>query len=127
MGILNVTPDSFSGDGLIASDGDPVRAAVARARAMVAEGADLLDVGGESSRPGHASVGAADEIARVVPVIRALRAALPDVPIIRRHHEARGRGRGHRGGRRPAQRRLGGRRRTAGWRAWRPPTASRSS
>ena len=81
MGILNVTPDSFSGDGLLASGGDPVRAAVARARAMVAEGADLLDIGGESSRPGHASVSAADEIARVVPVVRALRTALPDVPI----------------------------------------------
>jgi dihydropteroate synthase len=81
MGILNVTPDSFSGDGLLASGGDPVRAAVARAGAMVAEGADLLDVGGESSRPGHASVGVADEIARVVPVVRALRSALPDVPI----------------------------------------------
>lgn len=81
MGILNVTPDSFSGDGLIAATGDPVDAAVGRARAMVAEGADLLDVGGESSRPGHASVGVADEIGRVVPVVRALRAALPDVPI----------------------------------------------
>jgi dihydropteroate synthase len=81
MGILNVTPDSFSGDGLLASGGDPVRAAVARARAMVAEGADLLDVGGESSRPGHATVSVADEIARVVPVVRALRATLPDVPI----------------------------------------------
>src|SRR5664280_3211126 len=53
MGILNVTPDSFSGDGLVAAGGDPVRAAVALARSMVAQGADLLDVGGESSRPGH--------------------------------------------------------------------------
>ena len=51
MGILNVTPDSFSGDGLVAAGGDPVRAAVALARSMVAQGADLLDVGGESSRP----------------------------------------------------------------------------
>jgi len=81
MGILNVTPDSFSGDGLLAAGDDPVPAAVARARAMVAEGADLLDVGGESSRPGHASVSVADEIARVVPVVRALRTVLPDVPL----------------------------------------------
>jgi dihydropteroate synthase len=81
MGILNVTPDSFSGDGLIAAGGDPVHAAVARGRAMVAEGADLLDVGGESSRPGHERVSSADEIARIVPVVRALRAALPDTPI----------------------------------------------
>jgi dihydropteroate synthase len=90
MGILNVTPDSFSGDGLIAERsatrvdggvGDPVAAAVAIGREMVADGADLLDVGGESSRPGHANVSASDEIARVVPVIAALRAALPDTPL----------------------------------------------
>lgn len=81
MGILNVTPDSFSGDGLVAEGSDPVRAAVALARLMVAEGADLLDVGGESSRPGHAPVSVADELARVLPVIRALRAALPEVPL----------------------------------------------
>ncbi len=81
MGILNVTPDSFSGDGLIAAGGDPVRAAVALARSMVAEGADLLDVGGESTRPGHSPVSAQDEVARVVPAIWALRAALPDTPL----------------------------------------------
>jgi dihydropteroate synthase len=88
VGILNVTPDSFSGDGLLvgtdgrSSTGDgPVAAALALARRMVDEGADLLDVGGESSRPGHAAVGAAAETDRVVPVIRALREALPDVPL----------------------------------------------
>ena len=81
MGILNVTPDSFSGDGLVAAGGDPVRAAVALARSMVAEGADLIDVGGESSRPGHAPVSVPDEVARVVPVICALRAALPETPL----------------------------------------------
>lgn len=83
MGILNVTPDSFSGDGLLAdgSTGDPVARAVALARQMAAEGADLLDVGGESTRPGHADVAAEDERARVVPVIEALRAALPEMPL----------------------------------------------
>ncbi len=81
MGILNVTPDSFSGDGLLAAGADPVTEAVRRAGQMVEEGADLLDVGGESSRPGHAAVDAAVEAARVVPVIRALRVALPDVPL----------------------------------------------
>lgn len=81
MGILNVTPDSFSGDGLIAAGRDPVRAAISRARSMVAEGADLLDVGGESSRPGHAAVSVQDEIDRIVPVVRALRRALPDTPV----------------------------------------------
>jgi dihydropteroate synthase len=80
MGILNITPDSFSGDGLLGSDGasrDPVRIA----EAMVADGADLLDIGGESSRPGHTPVDADEERARVVPVIAAIRAALPDVPL----------------------------------------------
>ncbi len=81
MGILNVTPDSFSGDGLLAAGADPVTEAVRRAGQMVEEGADLLDVGGESSRPGHAAVDEAVEAARVVPVIRALRVALPDVPL----------------------------------------------
>ena len=80
MGILNLTPDSFSGDGLLVTD-DPVEAAVEQARRMVAEGADLLDVGGESTRPGHAHVDAAAEAARVVPVVAALRAALPSTPI----------------------------------------------
>ena len=81
VGILNVTPDSLSGDGLLAAGDDPVAAALALARRMVDEGADLLDIGGESSRPGHAAVDAALEAGRVVPVIRALREALPDVPL----------------------------------------------
>ena len=93
MGILNVTPDSFSGDGLLAegeTEGErgggagapsPVELAVATGRRMVAEGADILDVGGESTRPGHEAVALEEERRRVVPVIAALRAALPDTPI----------------------------------------------
>jgi dihydropteroate synthase len=85
MGILNVTPDSFSGDGLLAAVGtraaDPVEAAVATGRRMVDEGADILDVGGESTRPGHAPVDVDEERRRVVPVVAALRAALPDTPL----------------------------------------------
>jgi dihydropteroate synthase len=82
MAILNVTPDSFSGDGLVGETRrSTVDAAVALARSMIDDGADLLDVGGESTRPGHAEVGAENEIARVVPVIEAVRAALPDVPV----------------------------------------------
>lgn len=80
MGILNVTPDSFSGDGLLA-DADPHERAVAIARQMVADGVDLLDIGGESTRPGHEPVSAAAERARVIPVVAAVRAALPDTPI----------------------------------------------
>jgi dihydropteroate synthase len=76
MGILNVTPDSFSGDGLGIND----EAAVAQASRMVAEGADIIDVGGESTRPGAPEVSAAEEIARVVPVIKRLKAEI-DVPV----------------------------------------------
>jgi dihydropteroate synthase len=83
MGILNVTPDSFSGDGLLgnASPGGLVDAVVARATEMAQAGADLLDVGGESTRPGHTPVPVGEEIARVVPVIRAICAALPGMPV----------------------------------------------
>ncbi len=85
MGVVNVTPDSFSGDGLLSRAGhgleDPVAAAVRQAQLMAAEGADLLDIGGESTRPGHPSVSAADERRRVEPVVRAIRDALPEMPI----------------------------------------------
>jgi dihydropteroate synthase len=83
MGILNVTPDSFSGDGLLAGGlaGSPSEIAVARARAMLEAGADIIDVGGESTRPGHATVEVDDEIDRVVPVVAAIRAALPGAPL----------------------------------------------
>ncbi|HEY7826980.1 MAG TPA: dihydropteroate synthase [Candidatus Limnocylindrales bacterium] len=84
VGILNITPDSFSGDGLAGIDPagrDPAERAVEQARAMVGQGADVLDIGGESTRPGHASVSADEEIERVVPVLLAVRAALPDVPL----------------------------------------------
>jgi dihydropteroate synthase len=84
MGIVNVTPDSFSGDGLLAAVGAEdaaLQAAVAQARRMVEEGADILDVGGESTRPGHDKVPVAEEAARVLPVIAAIHAAIPDVPI----------------------------------------------
>jgi dihydropteroate synthase len=82
MGIVNVTFDSFSGDGLIAhASAGFVQAAVDQARAMLSEGADLLDVGGQSTRPGHAEIPLDDELARVVPVVRAIRELAPDVAI----------------------------------------------
>jgi len=68
MGIVNVTPDSFSDGGDYADRA----AAIARGRALVAAGADILDIGGESTRPGAAPVSVAEELDRVVPVIRAL-------------------------------------------------------
>ncbi len=76
MGILNVTPDSFSDGGSY----DSVQKAVARAQEMVEEGADIIDVGGESTRPGHTPVTAEEEISRVVPIIKALVKEV-DVPI----------------------------------------------
>jgi len=80
MGILNVTPDSFSGDGIIAK-GDAVQMAVEQAREFILQGADILDVGGESTRPGSAPVNADEEMERVIPVIEALRKNFPQVVI----------------------------------------------
>ena len=65
MGILNVTPDSFSGDGLMG--GNAIDKAVAQAEKFVADGADILDIGGQSTRPGSQPIDADDEIKRVVP------------------------------------------------------------
>lgn len=79
MGIINMTPDSFSGDGLLGADAW-LEAAVEQARQFVALGADILDVGGESTRPGSEPVTVQVELARVVPVIEALAEAV-DVPI----------------------------------------------
>jgi len=72
MGILNVTPDSFSDGGQFQT----VQSAIQRARDMVTAGADLIDVGGESTRPGSQSVAEIEQISRVVPVIRAIRSEL---------------------------------------------------
>ena len=80
MGILNVTPDSFSGDGII-SKGDMVDVAVEQARGFLASGADILDVGGESTRPGSAPVNADKEMERVAPIIRALNKNFPEAII----------------------------------------------
>ena len=78
MGILNITPDSFSGDGLL-TQGEPVVAAMEQARRFAAAGADVLDIGGESTRPGAQPVSAAQELERVLPVISALARADLDV------------------------------------------------
>ncbi len=77
MGILNVTPDSFS-DG---NELSTLPALVRRAGAMIAAGADILDLGGESTRPGALPVTAAEEMARVLPAIAAIRQAWPQVPV----------------------------------------------
>ncbi|HEX6861089.1 MAG TPA: dihydropteroate synthase [Caulobacteraceae bacterium] len=73
MGVVNVTPDSFSDGGRFIDPG----AALAHARRLIAEGADILDIGGESTRPGAEPVGEAEEIARVIPLIEAVRAESP--------------------------------------------------
>ncbi len=77
MGILNVTPDSFSDGGVHLS----LEEAVAHACRMAEEGADILDIGGESTRPNHAPVSAQEEMLRVLPVIEALRRVLPYMPL----------------------------------------------
>lgn len=76
MGILNVTPDSFSDGGRF----NEIEKAIEHAKEMVAEGADIIDIGGESTRPNHIVVGEEEEIKRVVPIITALRKEI-DVPI----------------------------------------------
>jgi len=76
MGILNLTPDSFSGDGLLAAP-QALEAALKQAESFLQAGADLLDIGGESTRPGAQPVSAEEEASRVLPVIRALAAEFP--------------------------------------------------
>ena len=76
MGVLNLTPDSFSGDGL----GQDVEAAMAQARRLVKEGADILDVGGESTRPESSPTAVEEELRRVIPVIERLVAEI-SVPV----------------------------------------------
>lgn len=85
MGIINVTPDSFSGDGLanVADQQEAiVHRAVTRALTFAADGATLIDIGGESTRPQAEPVSVEQELARVLPVITALRAALPKEMIL---------------------------------------------
>ncbi|MBE3040470.1 MAG: dihydropteroate synthase, partial [Chloroflexi bacterium] len=71
MGILNITPDSFSGDGLMTRQ-DTLAAALEQALEFTSAGADILDIGGESTRPGSQPLSAAEELERVIPVIQAL-------------------------------------------------------
>ena len=78
MGILNVTPDSFSGDGLSTQ---PIETMLEKAREFLAAGADILDIGGESTRPGAEPVSAEEELIRVLPVIRAIAAEFPGAVI----------------------------------------------
>jgi len=80
MGILNVTPDSFSGDGII-TKGNMVQVAVDQARDFLDSGADILDVGGESTRPGSVPVNTDEEMDRVLPVIQAIHQNFPETII----------------------------------------------
>lgn len=77
MGILNVTPDSFSDGGRYVDPDTAVRHALK----MMLDGADLIDIGGESTRPGYTPVSAEEELARVIPVIEAIHKAAPHIPI----------------------------------------------
>ncbi len=77
MGIVNVTPDSFSDGGRYAT----TEQAIVQARQLIAEGAALIDIGGESTRPGALDVSVKDELSRIVPVIRSIAAEFPDIPV----------------------------------------------
>ena len=77
MGIVNTSPDSFHADSRLPS----LDAALAHARRLVAEGADLLDIGGQSTRPGYVEISDAEEIARTAPLLRALAAEFPRLPL----------------------------------------------
>ena len=88
MGILNITPDSFSGDGILSPSpsgrgarGEGVEAALLQAREFLSNGADILDVGGESTRPGSQRVNADEELERVIPVIESIKKEFPDALI----------------------------------------------
>lgn len=72
MGILNITPDSFSGDGIL-QDQKPIKYALAKANQFLKDGADILDIGAESSRPGSQPISAAVEVERLLPVLKALK------------------------------------------------------
>ncbi len=89
MGILNITPDSFSGDGLLplpspagrGAGGEGLAAAIQQVRGFLAAGADILDVGGESTRPGSEPLNADEELARILPIIRGLASEFPEALI----------------------------------------------
>ncbi len=82
MGIINVTPDSFSGDGVaVGTDEKLVERAVEQAHRFVEQGADILDIGGESTRPGSKPVTADEEVSRLIPAIQAIRSEIGDVVI----------------------------------------------
>ncbi|MFM7814336.1 MAG: dihydropteroate synthase, partial [Flavobacteriales bacterium] len=76
MGIINATPDSFHAASRV---GGSVQGALERAERMVQEGASILDIGGQSTRPGSVRISASEEIARVVPAVDAIRKAFPDL------------------------------------------------
>lgn len=77
MGIVNTSPDSFHADSRLSSLDD----ALAHARRLVTEGADILDIGGQSTRPGYVEIDDAEEIARTAPLIRALSSEFPNLPL----------------------------------------------
>ena len=113
MGIVNVTPDSFSGDGVADASG-----AAALAAAHAAAGADVIDVGAESTRPGFTPIGDELERARLLPALAAIRARVPDAVVSVDTFKAGRLPRRARRRRRPAQLDLGRARRL-----WSPPRA----
>ena len=77
MGIINLTPDSFSGDGLL-RECDYIRTALLQAEHFIQDGCDILDLGAESTRPGAAAISADEELSRLLPVVQSLREEMPN-------------------------------------------------
>lgn len=81
MGIINLTPDSFSQDGILRPENDPVTAALQKAGDFIHAGADILDLGAESTRPGFQTIHPAEELQRLLPILQAIRKAYPSVTL----------------------------------------------
>jgi dihydropteroate synthase len=81
MGIVNVTPDSFSGDGVLGTALNPIEKSLEQAREFLVDGVDMIDIGGESTRPGSKFVDPQEELTRVVPVVKAMANEFPQAVI----------------------------------------------
>lgn len=78
MGVINATPDSFSGDGVFATS-SPLESAIDQAKKYIKAGADMIDIGGKSTRPGAQNITTQEELSRVIPVVESIHSAFPNV------------------------------------------------
>jgi dihydropteroate synthase len=78
MGVINATPDSFSGDGVFAT-GTPIECAIQQAQDYIQAGADIIDIGGKSTKPGAKNITTEEELSRVIPIVETIHSAFPDI------------------------------------------------